>query len=69
MTLTHFSKTTALQQVIFTGMLSTIIIFKLCKFNVNLLTLCYVLQKVLKSSKSTQILKRCNLHVYGQFSP
>ena len=29
---THFSKTTAPQQVIFSGKLSTIIIFKLCKF-------------------------------------
>ena len=38
---THFSKTTAPQQVIF----STIIIFKLCKFNVNLWTLCLLSYK------------------------
>ena len=35
------SKTTAPQQVIF----STIIIFKLCKFNVNLWTLCFLSYK------------------------
>ena len=37
-TFTHFSKTTASQSVKFQGELSTIIIFKLCKFNVNLWT-------------------------------
>ena len=36
------------EQVIFSGTLSTIIIFKRCKFNVNLWTLCFVLQKVPK---------------------
>ena len=41
---THFSKTTAPQEVIFEGKLSTII-FKRCKFSVNLRTLCFVLQK------------------------
>ena len=45
--ITHFSKTTAPQQVRFSGKLSTIIVFKLCKLNVNLLTLCFcVKQKV-----------------------
>ena len=33
-----FSKATAPQQVLFKGKLSIIIIFKLCKFNVNLCT-------------------------------
>ena len=33
---THFSKTKAPQQAKFQGKLSTIIIFNLCKFNVNL---------------------------------
>ena len=38
----HFPKTTAPQHVIFSGKLSTIIIFKLCKFSVNLWTLCFL---------------------------
>ena len=42
---THFPKTTAPQPVIFSGTLSTIIIFKLCKFSVNLLTLCFLSYK------------------------
>ena len=42
---THFSKTTAPQQVLFPGKLSTIIIFKLCKFSVNLWTLCFLSYK------------------------
>ena len=42
---TNFSKTTAPQQVIFSGKLSTIIIFKLFKFNGNLWTLCFVSYK------------------------
>ena len=49
------SKTTAPQQVIFSGKLSTIIIFKLCKFNVNMWTLCFfVLQKVHRPFKAPQ---------------
>ena len=48
----YFSKTTAPQQLIFEGTLSTIIIFKRCKFNVNLWTLCLCLQKVPKSFKT-----------------
>ena len=51
---THFPKTTAAQQLIFQGTLSTIIIFKQCKFNVNLWKLCFELQKVPKSFKKTQ---------------
>ena len=44
---THFPNTTAPQNVIFSGKLSTIIIFKLCKFSVNLWTLYFfVLQKL-----------------------
>ena len=39
---THFSKTAAPQQVMLQGKLSTIIIFKLSKLNVNLWTLCFV---------------------------
>ena len=42
---THFSKTTAHQQVIFKGKLSAIIICKLCEFNVNMWTLCFVSYK------------------------
>ena len=49
-----FSKTTAPQQLIFQGTLSTIIIFKRCKFSVNLWTLCYVLQKVPKALCETR---------------
>ena len=44
---THFSKTT--------GKLSTIIIFKRYKFNVNLWTLGFVLQKVPKSFTRTKL--------------
>ena len=47
----HFSKTTTPQQVIFWKKLSTIIIFKLCEFDVNLWTLCFV-----SYTKSTQTL-------------
>ena len=40
---THFSKTTASQQIIFFNRkLSTIVILKACKFKVNLWTLCFV---------------------------
>ena len=42
---TQFSKTTAPQKVKFKRKLSTIKIFKLCKFSVNLWTLCFVLGK------------------------
>ena len=42
---THFPKTTAPQHVKFSGNLSTIIIFKLCKFSVNLWTLCFLSYK------------------------
>ena len=42
---THFPKTTAPQLVVFSGKLSTIIIFKLCKFSVNLWTLCFLSYK------------------------
>ena len=42
---THFPKTTAPQHVAFSGKLSTIIIFKLCKFSVNLWTLCFLSYK------------------------
>ena len=41
---TYFSKTTTPQYVQLQGKLSTIIIFKLCTFNVNL-ALCIVLGK------------------------
>ena len=44
---THFSKTAAPEQLIFEGQLSTIIIFKRRKFNLNLWK-CFVLQKVPK---------------------
>ena len=44
-----FLKNTAPHQLIFLGKLSTIIIFKRCKFSVNLWKLCFVLQKVPKS--------------------
>ena len=40
-----------LQQVIFEGKLSNIILFKLCKFNVNLWTVCFVWQKVPQAFK------------------
>ena len=40
---THFSKTTTPQQVIFSGKLSTVIIFKLLKFSVILWTPWYVI--------------------------
>ena len=43
---THFPKTTAPQLVVFSGKLSTIINFILCKFSVNLWTLFFVLQKL-----------------------
>ena len=39
----------------FKGKLSTIIIFKLCKFNVNLWTLCFVLHKVPKPMKHVRL--------------
>ena len=42
---THFSKTTAPQKLIISWKLSSIIIFKLCKFNVNLWTLCLLSYK------------------------
>ena len=42
---TNFSETTAPQLVKFQGKHSTIIIFKLCRFNVNLWTFCFVLGK------------------------
>ena len=42
---THFPKTTAPQHVIFSGKLSTISIFKLLKFSVNLWTLCFLSYK------------------------
>ena len=42
---THFPKAAAPQHVIFSGKLSTIIIFKLCKFSVNLWTLCFLSYK------------------------
>ena len=38
---THFPKTTAPQHIIFSGKLSTIIIFKLWKFSINLFFLSY----------------------------
>ena len=41
----HLPKITAPQHVIFSGKLSTIIIFKLCKFSVNLWTLCFMSYK------------------------
>ena len=44
--LTHFSKTTAPQQAVFSGKLSTNIFFKLCTFNVNLWTLCFFLSYI-----------------------
>ena len=40
-----FTKTTAPQHVVFSGKLSTIIIFKLCKFSVNLWSLCFLSYK------------------------
>ena len=43
-------------------MLSTILIFKWCKFSVNLWTLCFVLQKVTKSFKFTM----WSVHLYPQ---
>ena len=42
---THSPKTRAPQHVMFSGKLSTIIIFKLCKFSVNLWTLCFLSYK------------------------
>ena len=42
---THYPKTTAPQHVIFSGKLSTIIIFKLCKFSVHLWTLYFLSYK------------------------
>ena len=41
-----FLKNSEPQYVIFEGKRSSIIILKLCKFNVNLWTLCFVLEKV-----------------------
>ena len=63
---THFPKTTAPQQVIFSGKLSTFIIFKLCKLSVNLLTLCFfVLQKLhldpLNHKRRDQLAKRSQM--------
>ena len=56
---TYFSKTTEPQQVIFSGKLSTIIILKLCKFNVNLWTLCFfVPQKVHRPFKGVEKKKK-----------
>ena len=57
---THLSKTAALQQLIFVGTLSTIIIFKQCKFYENLWTLCFVLQTVPKSFKFATGIKIIN---------
>ena len=55
---THFPKTTAPQHVIFSGKLSTIIIFKLCTFSVNLWTLCFfVLQKLPFNSRHQSVFK------------
>ena len=45
MLITHFPKITAPQHVIFSGKLSTTIVFKLCKFGVNLWTLCFLSYK------------------------
>ena len=42
---THFPKTTAPPHIIFSGKRSTIIIFELCKFSVNLWTLCFLSYK------------------------
>ena len=44
--LTHFSKTTVPLHIIYSGKLSTIIIFKLCKFSVNSRTLCFFLSYI-----------------------
>ena len=62
---THFSKTTsAPQQLIFQCTLSTIVIFKRCTFNVNVQTLCLVLQKV---PRSLNILSTKNCHQLQEF--
>ena len=42
---TYFPKATAPQHVVFPGKLSTIIIFKLSNFSVNLWTLCFLSYK------------------------
>ena len=42
---TYFPKATAPQHVVFSGKLSTVIIFKLCTFSVNLWTLCFLSYK------------------------
>ena len=75
---THFSKTTAPQHVIFSGKLSTIIIFKLCKFSVNLWTLCFLSYKsyidplnhkndlLTRLNHSAQVKKESYMSEYGQ---
>ena len=54
---THFPKTTAPQHVILSGKLSTIIIFKLCKFSVNLWTLCFLSYKSYNDPLKTKSLQ------------
>ena len=57
------SKTTAPQHVIFSGKLSTIIIFKLCKFSVNPWTLCFLsYKKVHKPFKDTSLTTGIRTH-------
>ena len=46
--ITHYLKTTSPQQLLFSWKLSAIIIFKLCKFSVNLWTLCFLSYKSYK---------------------
>ena len=69
---THFI--TAPPQLIFLGALSTIIIFKLCRFNVNLWTLCFVLQNEPKSFKGyygigTFCMTQHSIHNVHRFTP
>ena len=64
---THFSKTTAPQQVIFSGQLSTIIIFKLCKFSVNLWTLFFFSYK--KYLNTLKLKLKQTFSTYLNFEP
>ena len=63
---TNFSKTTAPRQVIFFEKLSTIIIFKRCKFNVNLWTLCFLsYKKYIDPLKTLDTIGNCQRQVFS----
>ena len=64
---THFSKTTAPQQVILSGKLSTIIIFRLCEFNVNLWTSWFLSYKKYPDPLMLYITKTVTWYRYASY--